>query len=99
MTLENLSDKFEEERRKVNTEINDERVEAHCHTSINKIEQGIKEFIKREDSLIDDDFMMRIMGRLSAGVNDLELIRDLIKQDFKYLKAERFKLAGKELLE
>ncbi len=53
MMEENLSNKIATERRKVNTEINDERVEAHCHTSINKIEQGIKEFLKKESKLFD----------------------------------------------
>ena len=61
-------------------------------------EKRIKEFIQKEEDLIENDFMMRIIARVSAGVTDLDLIRDLIKQDFKYLKAERFKLAGDALI-
>jgi len=42
----NLSNKFTEERRKINTEIKDERCIAHCHTTINKIEEGVKKTFK-----------------------------------------------------
>ena len=46
-----LSEKFTEERKKINTEIHDERVQAHCHTTINKIEDAVKEFVK----LLEED--------------------------------------------
>ncbi len=62
------------------------------------VEEEVKDFIKKEEDLIENDFMMRIIARVSAGVTDLDLIRDLIKQDFKYLKAERFKLIGDALI-
>lgn len=42
-----LSDKFKQERIKINSEISDEQTIAHCHTTINKIEDAVKEFIKR----------------------------------------------------
>jgi len=41
-----LSDDFTEVRRKVNTEITDERVIAHCHTCINQLDDKTKEAIK-----------------------------------------------------
>ena len=41
-----LSDDFTEVRRKVNTEITDERVIAHCHTCINQLDNKTKEKIK-----------------------------------------------------
>lgn len=43
----NLSEKFEKERGKINSQISDEQSIAHCHITINKIEDGVKDFIKK----------------------------------------------------
>jgi len=42
-----LSDIFTNERFKINNEISDERSIAHCHLTINKIEDGVKKFIEK----------------------------------------------------
>ena len=57
----------------------------------------IKKAIEKEADLIENDFMMRVMGRLMSRVHNLELIRDLVRQDFKHLKAERLKIFGEGL--
>ena len=44
--MSSLSDDFTEVRRKVNTEITDERVIAHCHTCINQLDDKTKKAIK-----------------------------------------------------
>ena len=54
-----LSDDFTEVRRKVNTEITDERVIAHCHTCINQLDNKTKEKIKELKKKLDP-FMYKI---------------------------------------
>ena len=48
-----LSDDFTEVRRKVNTEITDERVIAHCHTCINQLDNKTKEKIKELENELE----------------------------------------------
>lgn len=44
--MRSLSKAFEIERMKVNNEIHDEKCIAHCHCTINAIEEDVKQFIR-----------------------------------------------------
>jgi len=64
-----LSDDFTEVRRKVNTEITDERVIAHCHTCINQLDDKTKKAIKElkeKCGLMEDNTFA-----LAIGLDDL----------------------------
>ncbi len=61
MNKETLSDKFTAERRKINSEIPDERVQAHCHTTINKIEEDVNEFVQRLKDKCKEHDIVKVM--------------------------------------
>ena len=52
----------------------------------------VKEFIKLRNDL-DDEFWICVFGRLSSGVNNLTLLRNLLQEDFEKHKIAKNTLA------
>ncbi len=89
----NLSKKFEEERFKVNDAIRDkdERVLAHCHCSINKLEEDVKEFIKRKNAIPNKS--LELSGLDLAGFSQ----DDVWEKAIEWFKSKEDKLLGDKL--